>query len=135
MLRVEQAVVDHLKRDAGLNERLIPAVDIVFDFAGIEPSSLLRINHADARQRYVVAEILLPARQPLINPFDWPQPALIMQDAAELGEPWPQPVGHSVSDPQADFRLTLDTILPAVGFFDPNAEDADNGFATHGCAK
>ena len=63
------------------------------------------------------------------------QPALVVQHAGELGEPRPQPVGDAVGHPEADLRLALHAVLPAIRLLDADAEDADDGLAAHGGAE
>jgi hypothetical protein len=89
---VEQTIMHHLERQACLDQRLIPAVDVVFDSAGRKPSGLLRINQPNACERRFVAQIFFPTRQPLINLFNRFKPAFVVQNAAEFGEPRAQAI-------------------------------------------
>src|SRR5262245_51950608 len=72
---------------------------------------------------------------PLVNVLDDSQPAPIVQCAGKLGEPGAQAVGGSLRDPDANLRLTLHGILPAIRFFNANTEDADNWLAAERGAK
>ena len=58
-----------------------------------------------------------------------------MDHAAEFGEPGAQTIGHAIGDPDTDFSLCLHGVFPAIGFFEADTEDADDGFAAHGGAK
>ena len=137
---VEQTVVDHLEGDARLDERLIPAERVVFDFcagavAAVKPRGLLRIHQPCARERRLIAQILFPTRQPLINPFHRLEPAFVVQHAAEFREPRTQAIRDAIGHPEANLRFALHAVLPAIRFFEADAEDADDRFAAHGGAK
>ena len=99
MRLIEQTIVHHLERHAGFDQRLIPAVDVVLDFAGTKPSGLLRIDQPNARERRFIAQILFPTRESLINLFNRFEPALVMQQAAEFREPRAQAIRHAFRDP------------------------------------
>ena len=61
---------------------------------------------------------------PAVEVLDDAEPAPIAERAGELGEPGPQAVGDPVGDPDADLRLALDRVLPAVRLLHAHAEDA-----------
>ena len=82
-----------------------------------------------------MAQVTLCPAVPAVNVLDHPQPARIVQRAAEFAEPRTQAIGDSVQDPNANLGVALHAVLPALRFFDADAEQADDGFATHGGAK
>ena len=134
---VEQPVVDHLEGDARLDQRLIPAQRVVLDLlpglrAAVKPGGLLRIDQPDPRQRTLVAQVFL-ARGDASGRCPPPTPSqrAVVQHAGELGEPGPQAVGDAVGDPEADLRLALHRVLPAVRLLHAHAEDADDRLAAH----
>src|SRR5262249_59186488 len=75
---------------------------------------------------------LLTAGETAVGVLPRPEPPPVVQHAGEFGEPGAQSVRHPVGHPQADLRLALHAVLPPVRFLDADAEDADDGLATHG---
>ena len=114
---------------ARLDERLVPALDVVVDPVVHEPRGLLGVDHAHPRQRAFVAQVGFPAGQPAVDRLDRFQPALVVEHAAELGEPRAHAVGDEVCDPEPDFGGVLHRVLPAVRLLDANAEEAGDGLS------
>ena len=100
--------------------------------AAVEPGGLLRVDQADAGQRRLVAQVPLDAADASgRGPRRRLSQRAVVERAGELGEPGPQAVGDPVGDPDADLRLALHRVLPAVRLLDAHAEDADDGLAAH----
>ena len=134
--RVEEPVVDHLERDPGLDQRLVPAQRVVLDLllrprAAVEPGGLLRVDQAHPGERLLVPQVPLGAVVPAVEVLDDAEPAAVAEHAGELGEPGPQAVGDPVGEPDADLRLALHRVLPAVRLLDAHAEDAPDRLAAH----
>ena len=126
---VEEPVVDHLEGDPGLDQRLVPPQRVVLDLlpgprAAVEPGGLLRVDQAHPGERRLVPQVPLDAVVPAVEVLDDPEPAAVAEHAGELGEPGPQAVGDPVGEPDADLRLALHRVLPAVRLLDAHAEDA-----------
>src|SRR4029079_11280388 len=65
------------------------------------------------------------------NVFDDTKPALVVKHARELCEPGTQIVGDALGYPDSNLGFTLHRVLPAIWFFEADAEDADDRFAAH----
>ena len=136
VLRSQERFVRELKGYARFNERLIhpehmvPGAIAVGD-ARVIGLCLLGEEYRDPRQRHFVAEVAFVVEVPLIDPLDDRQPAAVVKHARELGHPRPHAVSRTFGHPQANFRLALDRILPAIRFFEPDAEDAADGLSAH----
>ena len=136
---VEKAVVHHLEGDARFDEGLIPAEGVVFDFCGVliatvVPGGLLRVDQGDPGQRLLVGEVGLVLFGPEIDLFDAVEPALVVERGGEFAEPGTHAVGDGVEHPDANFGVAVDAVLPAVGLFEADAEEADDGLVAHGGA-
>ena len=57
-----------------------------------------------------------------------------MEGGGEFAEPGAHAVGDGVEDPDADFGGGVDAVFPAVGLFEADAEEADDGLVAHGGA-
>ena len=57
-----------------------------------------------------------------------------MERGGEFAEPGTHAVGDGVEDPDADLGVGVDAVFPAVGLFDADAEEADDGLVAHGGA-
>ena len=106
---VEQAVVDHLEGDAGLDERLVPAERRVLDpladaVAAVEPRGLLRVDEPHPGQRALVAQVPLGSVAPGEDLLDGTEPARVVQHARELREPGPHAVGDAGPRPRGGSR-------------------------------
>src|ERR1019366_3513709 len=71
---------------------------------------------------------------PEIDVVDGFEPALVVKRGGELGEPWPHAIGDGVERPDADLGAAGDAVLPAVLFFEADAEEADDWLVAHGGA-
>ena len=91
---IQKSFMHQLERNSRLDQRLIPAVQMVFSPIADKPRRLLRINNAHARERALVAKIFFPAGVPDKNFLNRFQPALVTQHRAEFDEPR----AHSVRD-------------------------------------
>src|SRR5207253_565623 len=83
-----------------------------------------------SRQRIDIAQILLIRVVPVVDVLHNWQPALINRLRVELGEPETQALGCAIRHPHPDFIATLDGVLPPVRFFQSDAEDTGNRFAS-----
>src|SRR5262245_59566942 len=136
MLGVEQPVVHHFEWNAGLDERLIPAEGMVFDFrrralAAIEPGGLLRVDEANASERHGVAKVLFAALIAVVNVLDDFEPPWILNGGGKFREPWPQSVGNTIGHPDAKLCFTLERVFPTIGLFQADAENASDRFVAH----
>ena len=136
VLRIQQPVMDHLKRNPRLDQRLIVAQRVVLHLrprlrAAIELRRLLRINHRHARQRRLVAQIPFVAEMPPVQILHHRQPALVMQRARELREPRPRSLRDPVDRPQPHLRPALHRVLPAIRLLHPHAEDPADRLPPH----
>src|ERR1035437_4209708 len=135
MFSVEQTVVHHFKGSARLDESLIPAKRIVFWLRGrAVPRSLLRIDESDAGKRPAAGQVMLILFCPEIDVVDGFEPALIVKRGGEFGKPGAHAVGDGVECPDANLGVAGDAILPAVLFFEADAEETDDGLIAHGGA-
>src|ERR1017187_7529309 len=101
----------------------------------MELGRLLRVDHGDARQRLLVAEVALITVEPAIEVFDHGKPAAVVQCGGEFGEPGPKTVRNSVEGPEAYLGAALHGVFPTIRLFEPDAEDAADRFAAHGGAE
>src|SRR5262249_23043042 len=133
---VEKSVVDHFEWDPSLDERLVPPQCVVLDHrfrlrAAVEPGGALRVDQPDTGERLLVPEVPLDALVPAVEVLDDAEPALVAEHAAEFGEPRSQAIGDPVGEPDADFRLTLYRVFPAVRLLDSHAENTPDGLVAH----
>jgi hypothetical protein len=127
-------VVDHLEGDARLDESLVEAERRVLDpladpVAAVEPRGLLRVDEPHPGERPLVAQVALGPVAPRVDLLDRLQPAGVVEGAGELREPGPHAVGQEVGDPEADLVPVLHRVLPSIGLFDSDAEEARDGLA------
>ncbi len=102
--RVQQPVVNHLERNARFDQRLVVAERVVFHLrarlrAAVIGCRLLRVNHRDARQGILVAEVPLVPVKPTVKILHHGEPAPVAQRAREFREPGTQSVGDPVQRP------------------------------------
>ena len=71
---------------------------------------------------------------PEIDLFDAGEPALVVKGGGEFAEPGAHAVGDGVGSPDADLGGGVDAVFPAVGLFETDAEEADDGLVAHGGA-
>src|ERR1700704_1037585 len=133
---VEQAVMHHLEGDARFDQSLIPAESIVFNLRfgmpiAVVPGRLLGVNQSDSCERPLMREVLLILFRPKIDFFNTLQPTLIMESAGEFAAPRTHTIGNSVHNPDANFGVAGDAVLPAIRFLQTDTEKTDNGFVAH----
>ena len=112
---------------------------MVFDFVGVVIAAvvqggLLGVDEGDASERLLVGEVRLVLFGPEIDLFDAVEPALVVEGGGEFAEPGTHAVGDGVEDPDADFGVAADAVFPAIGLFEADAEEADDGLVAHGGA-
>src|ERR1019366_3320558 len=108
MLPVKQSIVHHLEWDARLDERLVKAerriVDEGFGFlSAIERRRLLRVDHTDAHEVFLIMKISLVGIVPLVDLLDDRQPSMIDDFGIELGKPGAKTLRHAAGDPETRF--------------------------------
>jgi len=103
--------------------------------AGMKRLGLFRVQQRDARERPFVPEIALVTVMPVVDALDDRHPAAVVQHAGELRDPRPHPVRRALGHPQLHLRLALNRVLPAIRFFEADAEDPPPRAAAHDRAE
>jgi hypothetical protein len=96
---------------------------------------LFRIEQGHARERSGISQIGLVPVVPVVNALDDGEPASIVEDAGELGDPRPHPVGRGFGDPELHFGFALHRVLPAIRLLDADTEDPRDRPLSHDGAE
>ena len=121
-------------------ECLVPPEGMVLDllpgpWPAVEPRGLLRVDQRDPGQWHLVPQVALGPLMPLVELLDDPEPAAVAEHAGELREPGSQPVRDPVREPDANLRLGLHRVLPAVRLLHAHAEDAPDWLVAPSTAR
>src|SRR5208282_1725292 len=73
-------------------------------------------------------QVTFRTTMPLVDIRDDIEPAWVMERTAEFGEPRHRTIGNAVERPDADFRVGLHAVLPAIGLLEADPEHAGHWF-------
>src|ERR1019366_4248723 len=115
--RVELAVPNYLEGDTGFHQRVIEPGRVV-----LRGPRCRRGDQPDARQRALVAQILLILPVPDVKVLDGLEPAAVERLGIELDHPGAKALSDAIHGPQPDLVGVLGGILPAVSLLESDAE-------------
>src|ERR1700751_4647777 len=137
MLVVQKTIVHHFKWNSRFHHGLVKPKCRIFYLGvriltSVANSGLLRIDHSHRSERMLIAQAFLVDVVPPIEFFDYRQPTLIDRLGVELGKPGSQAFCNAVDHPKPDLVSVLHGVLPAILFFETDAENTGDRFAAHG---
>ena len=104
---LDQALVDHLERDAGFDQGLAIAVLGILHLRTVERLRPRRVDDRDAGKVFGIAEVFFVAPVPFVDFFDRRHPARIDHLAVELAHPGTEALRHAGVHPRSDFGTGL----------------------------